>query len=74
MRVIELMPPVVQTALHDGQGRAPPRAMPLDAFVARAMRALDGSGEELPIGLAALLRIGTRVAPGRFRRIVNRGG
>ena len=72
VRVVELLPPVVETGLHHRQTRRPPRAMPLDAFVSQAMRALDGDRDELPIGLAKILRIGARIAPGRFLKIVNR--
>jgi uncharacterized oxidoreductase len=72
VRVVELIPPAVATNLHRGQARRPPRAMPLDAVVAKAMRALDSGRDELPVGLAAALRLGARAAPGRFLRIVNR--
>ena len=71
VRVVALVPPVVATGLHRGQGRAPPRAMPLDAFVAAAMRGLDSRTDEVAVGLARVLRVGARVAPGRFLRIVN---
>lgn len=71
VQVVELIPPIVATSLHRGQARAPRRAMPLDRFVAQAMRALDTSKDELPIGLAAVLRVGGRLAPGRFLKIVN---
>ena len=71
MQVVELIPPVVESNLHRGQVRRPPRAMPLDAFVASAMRGLDGGRDEVAVGLARVLRVGARVAPGRFLRIVN---
>ena len=71
VRVIELIPPVVESNLHRGQARRPPRAMPLDASVAKATRALDSGRDELPVGLAAVLRAGARVAPARFLKIVN---
>ena len=72
VRVIELIPPVVETNLHRRQPVKPPRAMPLEAFVIEAMRALESGREELPIGLARVLRFGARLAPNRFLRIVNR--
>lgn len=72
VRVTELIPPVVATRLHRSQSVQPPRAMPLESFIAQAMRALESEGDELPIGLARLLRIGARVAPNQFLKIVNR--
>jgi len=72
VRVVELIPPVVETELHRGQTRRPPRAMPLDAFVTAAMAGLDAGREEIPVGLAKVLRVGSRIAPGAFLNIVNR--
>ncbi|WP_376096364.1 SDR family NAD(P)-dependent oxidoreductase [Roseomonas sp. CCTCC AB2023176] len=71
VKVVELIPPVVATELHRGQDRAPPRAMPLDAFVAAAMAGLDSGKDEVNVGLAKVLRVGARVAPGRFLKIIN---
>jgi uncharacterized oxidoreductase len=72
VRVIELIPPVVETDLHRGQARRPPRAMPLDAFVAAAMAGLDSGKDVIPIGLAKVLRTGSSIAPGFFFRIINK--
>ena len=72
VQVVELIPPVVATNLHRGQARTPPRAMPLDVFVAKAMRALDSGADELPVGLAGVLRAGARVAPRFFLGVVNK--
>lgn len=72
VQVVELIPPVVDTNLHRGLPRTPPRAMSLDAFVRAAMRGLDGRHDEVTVGLAAVLRVGARVAPGRLLRLVNR--
>ena len=74
VRVIELIPPVVETNLHRGQPVKPPRAMPLEVFVIEAMRALESGRDEVPVGLARLLRVGARLAPNRFLRIVNLRG
>ncbi len=71
VRVIELIPPIVATNLHRGQAHQPQRAMPLDAFVAAALRGLDSGRDEVAVGLAALLKVGARLTPGRFLRIVN---
>jgi uncharacterized oxidoreductase len=72
VQVVELIPPVVDTNLHRGLPRTPPRAMALDAFVRAAMRGLDARRDEVTVGDAALLRIGARVAPGPVLRLVNR--
>jgi uncharacterized oxidoreductase len=72
VRVVELIPPIVATNLHRGQGQPPSRAMDLDMFVRAAMIGLDRGHDEVAVGLARVLRVGARVAPGRFLKIVNR--
>jgi uncharacterized oxidoreductase len=72
VRVIELIPPVVKTNLHRGQESQPPRAMSLDVFITRAMQGLESNRPEIPVGLAKVLKMGSRIAPGRFLKIVNR--
>ncbi len=72
VQVVEIIPPVVDTDLHRGLPRKPPRAMKLDAFVAAAMAGLDGAKAEIVVGLAHVLRTGSRVAPGFFLNIVNK--
>ena len=72
VQVVEIIPPVVATALHDGLARTPPNPMPLDKFVAAAMKGLDGGGDEIAVGLAGLLRIGARLSPRGFLKIVNK--
>lgn len=71
VRVSELIPPLVKTQLHRHHPLNDPRAMDLDIFVSQAIRALDSGRNELPIGLAKVLRIGSRVVPGLFFRIIN---
>ena len=71
-RVIEIIPPVVESGLHRHQAKAPPRAMPMSAFVRAAMNGLDAGRDEIPVGLAKVLRIGARVRPGLFLDIVNK--
>lgn len=72
IRVVEIIPPVVETDLHRGQGRRPPRAMKRDAFVAAAMAGLDAGQPEIAVGLAKVLRAGSRVSPALFLKIVNK--
>ena len=72
VQVIEIIPPVVATDLHRGQTRKPPRAMPLDRFVTDAMAVLDAGRDEIAVGLAAVLRTASRIAPGLFLRIINK--
>jgi uncharacterized oxidoreductase len=72
VKVIEIIPPVVETNLHRGQARKPPQAMPLDAFVTAAMAGLDANRAEIPVGLAKVLRVASRAVPGLFLRIVNK--
>lgn len=72
VQVVELIPPAVATDLHRRLRTQPPRTMPLDAFVAASMKALDGGADELPIGLARVLRTGSRVAPSFFMGLVNK--
>lgn len=61
--VVELIPPLVATGLHRHQPHQPPRAMKLDAFVAAAMKGLDLGTDEVAVGLAKILRTGSRIAP-----------
>jgi uncharacterized oxidoreductase len=72
VKVIEIIPPVVETNLHRGQSRRPPNAMSLDTFVTTAMRGLDRGDDEVAVGLAKVLRLAHRVAPGLFLNIVNK--
>lgn len=70
--VVELIPPAVETELHRDQPSGPPGAMPLDAFTQAAMGGLDSGKEEIAVGLAKVLRTGSRIAPNLFQRIVNK--
>lgn len=72
VQVIELIPPVVRTGLHRELPDEPPNAMELDRFVAAAMKGLDAGKDEIAVGLAKALRLGSRAAPTRFLSIVNR--
>lgn len=63
VRIVELIPPLVETNLHRGQPRGNRSGMPLDAFVEASMKGLDSGREELLIGGALALRIASRIAP-----------
>lgn len=72
VRVVELIPPIVETDLHRSQPRRPPRAMKLDAFVAAAMKGIDAGQNEIAVGLAHMLKTGARLSPGMFFGVVNK--
>lgn len=72
IRVVELIPPAVDTGLFENSGPTPQRAITVAAFTAQAMRALDSGRSELPIGLARVLQIGARLAPGLMTRLIDR--
>lgn len=72
VQIVEIIPPVVETDLHRGQTRKPPNAMTLDAFVKSAMAGLDSGRDEIRVGLAKVLAVMSRVAPGLFLNIVNK--
>jgi uncharacterized oxidoreductase len=73
VRVVELIPPIVATNLHRNLTQVPPRAMTLDAFIREALAGLDRDRDEIVVGLAQVLRVGARVAPKRFLKIINGG-
>ena len=73
VQVVEIIAPVVDTALHRDLPSPPPMAMPVDAFVDRAMRRLDAGEDEIAIGLGRVSRIGARVAPKRLFSLMNSG-
>jgi uncharacterized oxidoreductase len=70
--VIEIIPPVVETNLHRSQKPRPPRALSLNSFVDAAMKGLDAQQQEIPVGLAKVLKIVSRVAPTMFLKIINK--
>jgi uncharacterized oxidoreductase len=56
VRVVELIPPWVDTNLDQGRPRpAAPRPMPLAQFIAAAMEGLAGDADEVPVGDAKFL-------------------
>lgn len=73
VRVVEILPPVVDTRLHRGLARTPPNAMSLSAFVDAAMKGLDAGDPEVVVGLAKVLKWAQRLAPGLFLKVVNKG-
>ena len=72
IKIIELIPPVVETGLHRAQTQKPPRAMSAEAFVSAAVAGLETGRAEVPVGLAKVLRLGSRLAPTFFLGIVNK--
>jgi uncharacterized oxidoreductase len=57
VKVIELIPPYVDTELQKGRRRSDgPKPMPLDQFISETMAALAGNDEEIAIGPARFLR------------------
>ena len=59
VKVIELIPPYVDTELDKGRRHEHgPMPMPLDQFISETMTALAGDDEEIAIGNAAFLRGG----------------
>jgi uncharacterized oxidoreductase len=72
INVIEIIPPIVETDLHRNQGGRPPGAMKLGKFVAAAMAGIDTAKPEIRIGLAKVLGLGSRIAPGFFLNVVNK--
>ncbi|MGL5819145.1 MAG: SDR family oxidoreductase [Phycicoccus sp.] len=72
VQVVEIIPPVVDTALHRDMPSTPPMAMPVDRFLDRVVRGLDAGRDEIPIGLGRVSQIGARVAPQRLLSLVNR--
>ncbi len=73
VQVVEIIPPVVDTPLHRHLPSLPPRAMPLDDFLDRAMRGLDSGRDEIAIGLGRASVMGARLAPKRLFSIINSG-
>lgn len=57
VKVVELIPPWVDTNLDKGRRRtAAPAPMPLPQFISEAMEGLSGDADEVPIGDAKFLR------------------
>lgn len=71
VRVREILPPAVETNLHARHGRKPKKVMPLEEFILETMAELETAKDELPIGIAKVLRFGSRLAPKRFLTIIN---
>jgi uncharacterized oxidoreductase len=76
VKVIELIPPYVATELdrtsRHMQAHAGPPAMPLDAFIAEAMKELASDGEELAVAQAKHLRaagVNDKDGPALFARL-----
>lgn len=72
VRVIELIPPAVETELHRNQSSGPPYAMKLDEFISLSMAALKTNQDEHAIGMAKALRRGSRFLPQFFFKMMNK--
>jgi len=73
VRVVELAPPAVKTDLGKTPG-VPDIEYPmlsLESFIAQTMKALGTDTMELPIGQSKMLRLGSRVLPSFFFRMLN---
>jgi uncharacterized oxidoreductase len=70
VKVIEIIPPTVETALDRALSVKPPPAMKLDAFVSAVMAGFDAGRDEIPVRLARVLRTGSRIAPGLLLNIL----
>jgi uncharacterized oxidoreductase len=71
VKVVELIPPLVETNLHRDQAREVKNPMPLHAFIKEAMAGLQAGTAEINVGRVGVLRVGARVAPSRFLKIIN---
>jgi len=71
VRVIEALPPVVDTPMTEGRGRD--KVSP-DSVAQEMVRALRGRERELYLGKVRLLHWLSRIAPGVARRIMRRLG
>jgi uncharacterized oxidoreductase len=74
VKVIEILPPAVETNLHVGQiGRKKvAMRMPLEAFLRQTMNGLKRGNTEIHVGLVKILRYGARFAPDLFFKIINK--
>ena len=73
VRVIELAPPAVETDLGKAPG-VPEIKYPkpgLEPFIQQTMKALESGGTELPIGQSKMLRLGGKLLPSVFFRMLN---
>ncbi len=73
VRVIEIAPPGVETDLGKAPGRPESdyKGMALDAFITKTIKALGTNKAELPIAQAKFLKLGSRLAPSRFFKMLN---
>ena len=72
VKVVEIIPPMVKIELHRNQTRQPHRAMELTNFIAETMKSINSEKLEIPIGVAKVLRTGSRFAPKLFFKIINK--
>lgn len=76
VRVFELLPPIVDTGLDRGaRDRRGQTNKGIEASVVarEALVAIEKDRYEIPVGLVRKLRIGSRIAPSFFLKIINSG-
>ena len=56
VKVIEIVPPYVQTELGGEQQKSDPRAMPLDEYIAETMKLLNTGADEILVERVLPLR------------------
>lgn len=71
IRVVELVPPAVRTALDASGKPSEHHEMPVEDFVPLAMVGLKADRAEILVGGARRLKWGSRIAPGLFFRFLN---
>jgi uncharacterized oxidoreductase len=71
VRVVELVPPAVETSLDTSGKEGGHHEMPVGEFVPRALEGLRKERREILVGEAARLKWGSRIAPGLFFRFLN---
>lgn len=75
VKVFEIIPPIVDTDLDQGarvQRGQTSKGLTPEQVAAATLAALRTDDYEAAVGLARVLRIGSRLAPGRFLKIINK--
>ncbi len=74
VRVFEIIPPIVQTGLHRGEGarRQALRGIPPERVAAAVIEGFARDRTEITIGQARDLKVASRLAPHFFHRLLNK--
>lgn len=74
VKVFEVLPPIVDTDLdrgaRDRRGQKD-KGIPVDVIASETIKGLAADKPEIPIGIVKLLRIGSRINPRLFLKIIN---